>query len=70
MAFPVEQAQERMVQFLRTDRVLALEELLWQAYVDAHDVSVWTPLPTDLTCLNGFRIYAGLFNRLMAITGT
>ena len=64
MAFPVEQAQNWMVQFLRTDCLLALENLLWQAYSYSHDVNPGTPIPDDISCLNGFRIYIGLCNRL------
>ena len=63
MACPCELAREWMVQFLRTDRTLFLDARIWKASVDSQRLGIGTPMPKNLSCLNGFRIYVGLINR-------
>jgi hypothetical protein len=53
-----------MIEFLRTDRPLALESLLWGAYLFSRGMDQETLPPADLSPLNGFRIYVALLNRL------
>ena len=59
MAFPAEVAREWMQQFHRTDQYLQLDTLIYRAYQYSKGMPMDEPMPADLSCLNGFRIYIG-----------
>ncbi|MFM7983246.1 MAG: hypothetical protein ACKPKO_28390, partial [Candidatus Fonsibacter sp.] len=62
MAFNANLAQRWMIEFLRSDKALALEALRLGAYSYSKGGDYSAPIPADLSCLNGFRIYIGLLN--------
>ena len=62
MAFPVDLAQEWMMELMNTQQLLDLSPLVWRAYAWRHSIPadqqpVWE-------ALNGFTIYVGLLSRV------
>ena len=64
MAFPATAAREWMQQFHRTDQALQLDTLIYHAYRYSKGIPMEEPIPSDLSCLNGFRVYMGLLNKI------
>ena len=70
MAFPIELARIWLTELQRTDRPINLELLLYRAWAWCRQQDIpglWEDgfnLPDDLSCLDGFRIYIGLLNRI------
>ncbi|MFM7979652.1 MAG: hypothetical protein ACKPKO_10085, partial [Candidatus Fonsibacter sp.] len=64
MAFPAELAREWKQSFHRVDQTLQLEVLLYKAYAYSKNIPLDLPVLDDLRCLNGWRIYIGLLNKI------